>query len=77
MIEDVGGAVVVTGTDIKFFQLLVWKSVLKLEIHGMKRRGRSVYSIVKSELGFKGSKQSVLTQLEAHIKTKEAQRAEG
>ncbi len=49
-------------------RLVTLSKMLKLEIQGMKRRGRSAYAIVKEELGFKGSKQKVLDQLEAHIK---------
>jgi hypothetical protein len=43
------------------------KGALKLEIEGMKRRGRSVYSLIKEEFGFKGNKQKVLRQLELRI----------
>ena len=53
--------------DIKLFRLASLRSALKLEAVGMKRRGASVYSIVKKELGFKGSKKEVLKQLENHI----------
>ena len=56
--------------DIKLFRLASLRSALKLEILGMKRRGPSVYSIVKKELGFKGSKKEVLKQLENYIKTR-------
>jgi hypothetical protein len=44
------------------------RGALKLEILGMRRGGRSVYSIIKEEFGFKGSKQRVLEQLEIRIK---------
>ena len=50
--------------EIALFRMKALRSALKLEILGMKRRGRSVYSIVKEEFGFKGSKQKVLQQLE-------------
>lgn len=53
--------------NIKLYRLITLKSALSLEIKGMKRRGRSVYSIIKDELGFKGSKQKVFDQLEKHI----------
>ena len=53
-----------TPEEIEFFRLRALRSALKLEILGMKRRGRSVYSIIKEEFGFKGSKQKVLQQLE-------------
>ena len=50
--------------EIALFRMKALQSALKLEILGMKRRGRSVYSIIKEEFGFKGSKQKVLQQLE-------------
>jgi len=40
------------------------RGALKLEIAGMKRKGRSAYSIVKEEFKLKGNKQKVLEQLE-------------
>jgi len=58
----------VTGTSkIELFRLLALRGALSLECKGLKKRGRSAYSIVKSEFGFKGSKQRVLEQLEAYI----------
>ena len=45
--------------------------MLKLEIQGLYRRGRSAYVIVKSELGFTGNRERVLKQLDEHIKQKE------
>ena len=50
--------------EIQSFRMKTLRSALKLEILGMKRRGRSVYSIIKEEFGFKGNKQKVLQQLE-------------
>jgi len=52
-----------TPEQIKSYRILTLKAALKLEIKGMKRRGRSVYSIVKEEFGFKGNKQKVYDQL--------------
>ena len=49
------------------FRLRSLRGALKLEIAGMKRRGRSVYSIIKEEFGFKGNKRRVLKQLEAKL----------
>jgi hypothetical protein len=49
---------------IEAFRMRSLRGALKLEILGMKRKGRSVYSIVKEEFGFKGNKQKVLEQLE-------------
>lgn len=62
-----GAAVAITGDAIPVYQLLVWRGALKLEILGMKRHGRSAYSIIKSELGLTGSRQKVLSQLEKLI----------
>ena len=57
-----------TPENINKFRLLTLQSALKLEVLGMNRRGRSVYSIVKQEFGFKGSKTKVLDQLSRMIK---------
>ena len=54
--------------SIAFFRMKALRGALKLEILGMRRGGRSVYSIVKEEFSFKGSKQRVLEQLEIKIK---------
>lgn len=56
-----------TPDGIAFVQLCARKGALKLEIAGMTRRGRSAYSICKSEYGLKGSRQSVLMQMEAMV----------
>ena len=56
-----------TPEQIDAFRLRALRGALKLEILGMRRGGRSVYSIVKEEFGFKGNKQKVLEQLEAKI----------
>jgi len=53
--------------EIAAFRVRSLRGALKLEILGMKRRGRSVYSIVKEEFGFTGNKRKVLRQLEDKI----------
>jgi hypothetical protein len=53
--------------QIAMFRMKALRGALKLEILGMKRRGRPVYSIVKEEFGFKGNKAKVLKQLELKI----------
>ena len=58
---------VITGKAISGYRLLALKNALKLECKGMTRHGRSAYSIIKSEFGLHGSKQSVLAQFEAHL----------
>jgi len=53
-----------TGADIPTFRLKVLASALSLEIKGLKRRGMSAYSIAKKEFNLKGSRESVLAQLQ-------------
>jgi hypothetical protein len=67
---------IITGNQISLFKLLALKSVIKLEILGIKRRGPSAYSIAKKQYGFKGNRISVLKQVElliveAEIKSRE------
>ena len=45
-------------------RIAVLVGALKLEVAGMKRRGRSVYAIVKDEFGLRGNKRRVLEQLQ-------------
>ena len=52
-----------TTNQIEQFRLLTLRQMLRLELIGMKRSGRSAYSIIKDELGLKGNKQSVFNQL--------------
>ena len=55
--------VVITGENIGRYREKVLLSALKLEILGIKRsRGRTAYSIIKSELHLKGRRQSVYDQ---------------
>jgi hypothetical protein len=42
--------------------MLSLKAMLSLELSGMKRRGRSIYSVIKNEFNMKGNKQSVYDQ---------------
>ena len=53
--------------NIDLYRLCTLKSALKLEILGMKRRGQSVYSIIKEEFGLKGNKQRVFEQFSAKV----------
>ena len=52
-----------TPEGIAFARVLALKGALNLETKGLKRRGRSAYSIVKEEFGYKGNKAKVLAQL--------------
>lgn len=58
-------AAILTADQITDYRAKVLLSALKLECLGMKRRGPSVYSVVKAEYNLKGSKQSVYNQLAA------------
>jgi len=54
--------------DINRYRIRTLRSALKLEILGLKRKGQSVYQMVKQEFGFTGSRQLVLEQLNTYIK---------
>jgi len=47
---------------IELYRMQVQKQALKLEIYGMKTRGRSAYALIKEMYNLKGSKQRVLEQ---------------
>ena len=49
--------------QVDYARLLTLRTALKLEIQGLKSRGRSAYTILKEELGIKGSRESVLEQV--------------
>jgi len=53
----------IDGKNAYRFRLRTLRSALRLEIHGMKKRGQSAYSIIKAEFGLKGNKRSVLEQI--------------
>jgi hypothetical protein len=56
-----------TPDKIAFFQLCSIKARVKLEIAGLKGRGQTAYSIAKERYGLKGSRQSVLDQLQTMV----------
>ena len=59
---------------IELYSMMVQKQALKLEIYGMKTRGKSAYSLIKERYKLKGSKQKVLeqfTKIIEDIKVKE------
>ena len=58
---------VITGDGIKRFQALTRLKALELELKGLKRRGRSAYSIIKEVYGLKGTRQRVRDQLRGLI----------
>ena len=47
---------------IELYTMMVQKQALKLEIYGMKTRGRSAYALIKEMYGLEGSRQKVLEQ---------------
>ena len=61
--------------DIDLYSIVAKRSALVLEMRGMKRRGRSAYSLIKEEFGLKGNKQKIFEQLtEIILKTKQTER---
>jgi len=52
-----------TGNDIRFVYLAARKGALKLELVGLKKRGRTAYSICKEVYGLKGNRESVYEQM--------------
>ena len=59
-----------TPENVALIRMAALKSALKLEIAGLRRRGRSVYSIVKEEFGLRGNKRTVLADFEKLIEQK-------
>ena len=55
---------------IELYRMLTQKQALKLEIYGMKTRGRSAYALIKEIYKLKGSKQRVYEQFTALIEAK-------
>jgi hypothetical protein len=53
-----------TPEKIEAFRLLALRGALSLETKGLKRRGRSVLSIIKAEFGLRGTSKTVLPQYE-------------
>lgn len=64
-------ALVLTDPEvIKFYQMIARRGALRLEVIGMSRsRGPSAYSTIKKVYDLKGSKITVLSQLNALIET--------
>lgn len=58
-----GGGTVITGKrDIRLVSMLAQRAAFRLEMKGMRRRGRSVYAIVKDQYGLRGNKKRVFEQ---------------
>lgn len=64
-------AITISGErEINLARMITLKAALKIEMRGLKRRGRSAYSIIKQEYNLRGNKEKVLKQLEALIERK-------
>ena len=57
-----------TPEKIARYRLLTLRAALRLEIAGMKKRGKSAYQILKAE-GYSGTRAQVLEQLHNHLET--------
>lgn len=54
------------GSQIEAMRLLTLRSMLELELKGMRRsRPPSAYVIIKRDLGLRGSRENVLAQMDA------------
>ena len=65
-----------TPYKIDLYRLLSLRAALRLEVVGLKGRGKSAYSIAKQELGVKGNKQKVLDQVNQMIQSIQQQQGE-
>ena len=52
-----------TEEQIRFYQLASLKARLKIEMKGLKFRGRTAYSLAKQLYGLKGNRDAVLAEL--------------
>lgn len=66
---DDGGMsfVIDTPEGIEYVQFLARRGALKLEIQGLKRRGRSAYSIIKEVYGVRGTRETVLAWMDTIV----------
>ena len=65
-----------TPYKIDLYRLLSLRAALRLEVVGLKGRGKSAYSIAKQELCVKGNKQKVLDQVNQMIQSMKQQQGE-
>ena len=66
-----------TPYKIELYALLSLRAALRMEVAGLKGRGKSAYAIAKQELGIKGNRQKVLDQVNQMIQSmKEQQQGE-
>ncbi len=62
--------IIVGEENLHIARMCSLKAMLKLEIYGAKRKGRTAYAIIKEEFGLKGSKVRVLEQFTKMCETK-------
>ena len=65
-----------TPYKIDLLRLLYLRRNLRLEVVGLKGRGRTAYSVLKQELGIKGDRQKVLDQVNQMIQAMKEQKGE-
>jgi|LauGreDrversion4_2_1035121.scaffolds.fasta_scaffold361545_4 hypothetical protein len=65
--EDSRPIIIDTREGMDMYRLLALRSALKLEVKGIKMTRHSICKIIKDEFGFKGNKQKVLDQFDAHV----------
>ena len=58
-----------TPYKIQLYGLLSLRAALRMEVAGLKGRGKTAYAIAKQELGVKGNKQKVLDQVNQMIQS--------
>ena len=68
--------VITNPEDIDLYTVKAKRVALVLEMQGMKKRGRSAYSLIKEELGIKGDRQKVLNKINEIIQVMKEQKGE-
>ena len=66
-----------TPYKIELYGLLSLRAALRMEVVGLRGRGKTAYSIAKQELGVKGNKQKVLDQVNQMIQSMKDQQQQG
>ena len=61
--------ILTTPEQISAYHLATRRTALKLEMLGMKRRGRTALSILRG-MGYSGNREKVLAQVTADVETK-------
>ena len=62
--------------QIQLYSMLALRARLRLELVGLKGRGRTAYSLLKEELGIKGNRQEVLDKVNEIIQVMKEQKGE-